>query len=295
MGNLLYIVKTMAIIQLLIIITFVSLMYLTKAYLRYQEKQTKNKKRLIVNLLESIANGKDGFSQAAIKFLKKEIFLVITVLPSLEEHKHKFRYADSFKSNLISKILIPVAKKFAYSRNWFKRYIAVRCYSYGFEESDEEAILKLLRDHITLVSINSAMVATKFFNEKLTNNLIDIFSAGRRLQQSLYAEMIAKKGDAIAIIIFNRLDKEQNLYVKAFCYRLLSRLEDKTIFYPNAKDDVLSDNLELKLSALRYVASCDYPSKIEIVFKLTNDPHWEVRAVVANILGQILSKESTHF
>jgi HEAT repeat protein len=115
------------------------------------------------------------------------------------------------------------------------------------------------------------------------------------LQQSLYAEIIVKKTEGIVPIICDRIAIEKNDYVKAFCYRLLLNLDAVTKISEQAKRDVNSDCLELKLAVLRYIGSIDDHAKVAIIYGLVNDSHWQVRALVAKLLAEIKNEKSIEF
>ena len=112
------------------------------------------------------------------------------------------------------------------------------------------------------------------------------------MQQSVYADLISKNNSNISEIIEKRLEEEQNLYVKIYCYRLLFQLPAQNTIIPEVKEDIKENSKDLKIAILNYIGRIHDAEKNEIVYAATHDKDWEVKAVAARLLGSIHSEKS---
>lgn len=125
----------------------------------------------------------------------------------------------------------------------------------------------------------------------LINEMITVFSEGRRLQQTSFASIVTPEHPDISSILKERLEKETNLYVKVFCYRLLSKMP-RSEMTPSAQKDIESDSIDLKISTLDYLIHNGVQIDEEVFSRLITDKHWEVRASAARVLGDISGENS---
>lgn len=292
MDEVIYIVKIIAILQVALITLSVVILYLTKIYFHYNEQSKAKKRNEIAGLLDSYYIHRDPLSPDSVRRLKNHVYYVLLGLMKIEQNHPPSPELEAFKEQLSIKIFRPAAKTLATSRDWYNRYIATLCYYYGFDADDDERLLQLVKDDTTLVVINAAKVAVKFYNPLLINAMIDVFSQERRLRQNMFAEIIMREITDISPIIFDRLKIEKDPYVRTFCYRLLQEIPPKDQVIKSAKYDLNSESLDLKIATLNYISSADNPLKNDIIYPLSTDPNKEVRAVVAKALGNVDSKES---
>jgi len=284
MDKVIEIAKIVTIIQIVIVLLFILLMFVARYFLQYRERKNAKKMIKISHLFSSYFEEEKVFTPEECRYLQRQIQHVMTVLSSFEDKHINADYLGAFNAQLSNLVLKPVARKYASSYDWFKRYCATQCYAYGFEKEDEEKLLLLIQDKALLVAINAVTVAVNYANPVLINQMITVFSESRRLRQTSFAEIIAKGQPDIALIIQKRLEQESNLYVKLFCYRLLYRLPVSKIA-ACVKTDIKIDSVDLKIAVLHYLVHCQDKIKNELIYSLANDPNWEVRAVVAKALG----------
>lgn len=289
MEEILHIVKIITITQMILIILFALLIYLAKHYFIWHKKKNIKNLRWVHQLIHSHIDNKEPLSPETIKKLKKSASNVLITMKSIEK-KQKLQF-EPFKKQLFALVLKPLAVKWSSSYSWFKRNQAAMCYTYGLEPDDGHRILRLLNDPTLLISMNAGLSIVRFGNAEQINNMITSFSQGRRLQQSLLAKMITKGHRDFSPIIIERLHQEQNLYVRVFCYRLLSEFPQQTIT-PIAKEDIKVDCIDLKAAVIRYFTHCQDNEKNELIYQLAENTHWEVRALIAKALGTIQEDKS---
>lgn len=284
-------VKILTISQIALIIFFLIMIYLVKFYYFFREKQTIKRMQLVEQILISHCQKQEPLSSPSIKLIKASISDVLKRLDDIEKKYELSKNIQFFKEQLSKAVLIPVARKWALSRRWYKRFDATLCYLHGFDSQDEENLLKLLKDPSMLIAVNAAEVVITFNHAALINEMISVFSQGRRLQQSLTVEIIGKINVDISQHLLKRLETEDDLYTKIFCYRLLGEYPQKQIA-PCAIDDLKLDSVDLKITLINYFLHCHDSAKNEIIYALADDPNKAVVAAVAKALGMIHTETS---
>lgn len=292
MDNLLIVVKIIVCLQILLIIWFGVLSYLTRGYFFYRAKKNAQYIEQIKVLFQSCLDKGIPLTQDNAQMLIKSISNVLIVLPTLEQSHIQSEHLTAFKWQLSEWVLKPAARQLSSSRSIFKRYLATQLFSYGFDSHDESKLLGLLHDNATLVAINAAVSGVKYSYSPLIQEMITLFSKRRRLQQSVYAEIMGAANPDLTGLIVERLQGEHDLYVKIFCYRLLLAMPPVEVLAPTAKKDSTSDSIDLKIAVLHYVALSLDLTKQEIIYSLAEDLHWEVRAAVAKALSHVSSERS---
>lgn len=295
MDRILEIVKFFAILQLILIAMMLLLMYLTRGWMKYREKQIPKKRLLLKTILDIHLNEQQPLTPKATKVLKKSLPLTIDILNTWNQaDNYEQQRIQSVSLQLQNKVLLPAARGYARSRNWLKRFLAIQSYSFGFEDQDETRLLRLLQDPTMLVSINAAMVGTKAGSDAMVNAMLTFFSKVRRLQQSVFADIVARSNREIAPIIVRRLETESDIWTRVFCYRLLARLPACTL-EPPLQIDFETGNTDLKIAVLHFIKHHMEADNSAIVFKACDSSQWEVRASGAQIAGFIPGEKSLHF
>lgn len=292
MDNLLIVVKIVVWLQILLIIWFGVLSYMVRSYFLYRAKKNAQQIDTIKGLFQLCLEKGLPLTQDNAQMLIKYIDNVLVVLPSLEQKHIQSEHLTTFKWQLSEWVLKPAARQLSTSRRWFKRYLATQLFSYGFDSHDESKLLSLLNDNATMVAINAAVSGVKYSHPPLIQEMITLFSKKRRLQQSVYAEIMGTANPLLTELIAERLEDEQDLYVKIFCYRLLLAMPPQDVLVPTAQKDSTSDSIDLKIAVLHYVAPSQDHAKQEIIYALAEDLQWEVRAAVAKALSHVHSERS---
>ncbi|MDA8562036.1 HEAT repeat domain-containing protein, partial [Gammaproteobacteria bacterium] len=208
-------------------------------------------------------------------------------------------YSDSVINfeNLFSNTFYKIkARQLATSSNKDKIYLASRFYYFGYDDIDRNNLSNFIKnDEGMLISINAAKAIIKYSDEALINTMITVFSKGRRIQQSIYSEIIETHNDNVCDIIKNRIFIESDIYVKLFCYKLLSRMKSDKQIIKSAYIDFKNSYIDLKIAVLFYIDHSDDPQKNKLIYSASYDEHWEIRAITAKLLGNILDNLSLKY
>lgn len=293
--DLFYYVKWAAIIQLIVLFGLIVVAYYLKAYYAWKNRLYNKKKIEIEQLLTKVSSHPNGtLSDKTIKLLQRYLRIVLDLIPKFD-NQAELPYWTNIRDQLIKKVLNPKARKMATSRHWLDRYHAVMAFQYDLNEENKKCLLSLIKDKIFLVSLNAAKVSLKSPTPNLINTIIDTYSQGRKMQQSTFSEVLAKNENNTEIIpiIFNRLTKENNPYVKTFCYRLLSKLPHYEQLAPTLEEDLNTKNRDLEISTLEYLRYYADDKTVPLIRAKLNHDDWQVKAVAARILGQLHDTTST--
>ena len=286
MNNLIEIVKFIVILQLILIGLGIIVLYITKLIFSVRRKRDAENFEKTLNIIKKLDENPENLNPSVISFLKNSIAHVLTII---KEKSESFKNIDILLLTLSEKVFKPAARKLSSKRNWYKRYLAISSFYYGIDEQDEKYLIELVKDKVLLVSINAGRVIIKYPSKKSINALIDVFIKGRHLQQNAFSEIItSEKFDyrKIENIIIERIKNESNEYIKAFCYKTLTRLPRSSEDVSFIDKDIHTHNVELKVSVLEYITYLSDPALKTMITENVNDAHWEVRAVVAKSLGK---------
>lgn len=286
MDRIISLVKLVACTQVILVVGLLIFAYLIKVYAYFKTKKNNKIKQEITELLYSFLDKKIEFNLHLILKYKKFNAILIEILHSFDKTIRSDEWLF-IRQTMVKIMILPMARKLITSMQWYKRYLACLGFQFLFEKMDNVRIKKRLNDPIALVSINAAALLLASDSQAMIDSVIDYFSSARRVQQSLYVQIISNTQVDITSFIRHRLMREKNEYIKAFCYRTLRELSFSSDVRDLAIVDFESSNIELKLSVLDYWARHDLALSMNIFLSGLKDKRWEVRARSAKILGQL--------
>lgn len=278
-------IKWFAIAEMIVAMLLIMSAYFAKFYFMIKKVIAKKNKIYLKKKLYYLLNNFKPLKQRDIRLCKKNIFILLELIQEFDRNSD-LAYWSQLKSELIHKVLKPRGRKLATSHLWFNRYLATQCFYFFLEKKDEIILAELIADPLAIISINAATAAAQAQNSYLINEIITKYSQINHFLQSVTIEILSHANINIKKIIMNRLAKETNINSKIFCYRYLARLPPQYEVIPTAAIDHASDNIELKIAVINYLANSIDKSVIDYVSKDASDPHWEVRAAVAKLLGR---------
>ena len=279
-------IKMVAISQLIIVCLLIIFAYMVKLYFYYKSIHHKKVSVKLEELLRDQIITVGEFNINSVIGYKHLIGLLIDIINKFDATISVEKWLD-IRHQIIDLIILPAARVFAVSRAWNQRLIACQSFSLSYKAQDEFLVMTLINDSVPLVSINAAILAVQSNSQALIDTIIDCFAKGRHVQQSFSAHILSSADATVIPLIKNRLRRETNPYVRAFCYRILMDLPCISEKVETTSEDLRSSNLELKLSVMSYLSHIDPQSSSVSFLKLLDDPVWEVRAKAAKLLGDI--------
>lgn len=291
MDSIIGFVKIIAIIQLILIILFLLLNYIVSLYFNYKKSNNLKWLNKVKVLLSGYYTTREKISEADIQLLAQhheQSFIV------LEELKNQHGKSDAFAqfSDMLGKLVFhPVAHNLALSHSWIKHFKALQYFNLYHDDTDLPLILKFINTGNLLLQLNASLLAIEWENNNLIDALISVYAQKRRVQQSIFAEVLAKSKHNISPALLERLNTEKNIYVRILCYRLLCNYPQTTPS-PIINMDIKSDSIDLKIAVIHYIAHCEDQQSKEQFFAFIDDPHWEVRAQIATSLHTVNTEKS---
>ncbi len=283
------IIKIIAIIQVVLIGLLFIGSFSIRAYARFQKKQRAQLAKKFDHILRYEAHHTWAIALEKLNPYQSHLSLFLERVQHFDSQP--FPEWRQIRSNLIATLIMPRAKHFATAKNWYKRYTACQAFFLENDHQDETLLIQLIHDPIPLVAVNAAMLAIKSRSQPMIDAVIDSFSKGRRVQQSLYTQIMATAPPTLIPFIQHRLKHDTDPYVKIFCYRVLM------IFFPDPNTvksallDLQSDNINLKIAVIEYIAYQD-PAFAESHFgHFLEHKNWEIRAKTAKIFGEIQAQK----
>ncbi len=290
MPEFLSLIKIIAIVQVILIILLLIFAYAIKVYCYYKLRRNLRITHAIEQCIADVLKSKDNEITSLMLPYKKQNIIVLDLINKFDATIATDAW-NTVRNQLIDVIVLPQARGFSKSKQWYKRYIACRSFQLCLNlkrltKQDEDQIRILISDSVKLVSINAAILALRYNSQDMLDTVIDFFSIDRRVQQSLVSQVISGSDAGIIPLIMNRIKRETNPYVKAFCYRILIQLPFASETCETADIDVKSSTIDLRLAAIEYIFHNNPTASATLLIRLLNDEHWQVRARSAKLLGQ---------
>ena len=183
-------------------------------------------------------------------------------------------------------LILVNAERLSTSSQWTDRYLACQAFKLAISPQHESIITALIHDPVLIIALHAALVAVSYDSVPLINHVIDVFAQNRHVQQSLFAQLMTKTHPHFVRLVSERLSREQDPYIKAFCYRMLSANEHQGDALEQAFNDAKRLPLELRLAAMHYLHAHSSARVNQLFLTCLTDPHWEIRAKAAKLLGK---------
>lgn len=229
------------------------------------------------------------------KFSKRwhKIEILLPIIQKL--NKTSNQNWPELKDKLFHEVLLPQARKNAYSWFWLNRYMAIQVFVQKIETKDDGYVIKLVNDRVPIVALNAIPLAIKSNSEIAINIVIDKMAKERRLAQGIFLKEFKNSQATVVPIIEKRLKTEKDPYVRATCYKLLKSFPKKYKIIPkNIKKDINSKTLELSLNSIKYLNHLNKKDAEPILNVLLKSKTWQVRVAAIQTLADFKDKKYIH-
>lgn len=284
-----HVIDLFKVLGILQVSLFILLFLVILAFTFYQDIMTKIKLKEQNQIQEDLLQFKN-LSASKQRFLKRRTERVFKVFYDLEQSEAITAHEDCVL--ILKTLFLPVLANYVHAKQWYKRHLAAMILQLKNKympetEIDGEYLKKLLQDDTPLVIINAAMAVCYQPTLLLVNMLIDNFAAERRSQYELLRLILKDAALQIAPIVVERLNSETEPQVKSLCYRILTDLPKLELHVPSLKEDITSENLDVCLAAIAYIAYSEHRDYKGLLVKSLSHPAWQVRARAAKLIGRI--------
>lgn len=275
--------KQVIMAEIALVILIILLAYTLKYYFYLKARNDKHKAEKIESYLKSFSSSNIQLNEFPKAWQKLDI--ILPVINKLDQTSTNPNWTH-LKQSIANNILLPIARKKFNSRRWINRLLSAQCFELSMDNKDETIVGHLLEDKIPLVHMHAAIAAINFGSMSMINFLISNISKKRRLGQAIYLKIFAMAPPGISKYIEERLKFETDLYTRATCYKILLSFPANDS-HLDTTVDIDSDNLELRISALKYMAHAYKERAIPLLINLLSDKSWEIRAVSNRLLGDL--------
>jgi HEAT repeat protein len=287
--------KILALIQSAL---FGVLFFITLCYKFYKEYHQNQQEKILLKIKTLLLNY-DSLNNDEIFFLRKHQQDAFLIFFDLE--KQNTWHDHAIYSNILNEIFLPHLHDAVYSKDWLARSKAGMIlqlknkYFKIMSPEDEAYLVDLLADSVNIVSINACIAVLFSPTQKTIDYLIDLISQKRRSQYEILKTILKQSAFQVVPLIQNRLSHEKNVYVRAFCYRILRQLPKVEISIPFLNMDLNTKEVDLKLAALSYISYIEMPGYKNYLCSSIQSSNWEERARCAKIIGYTHDSELAKF
>lgn len=278
-----YALKIIIIAEFTLVILLIIFAYLLKLYFSLKVRNKNICKYELEKYLNKLIKEKTEFVKKMIRRRWRKVEIMLPVIDKFEKKRQQGWL--NIRDKLLAEILLPIARKNAYSTVWLKRYMAVKCFLHKVEENDQEIVIDLLSDRVPIVAINAIPLAFKLKSTRAIEKIIKNIAAERRLSQTVFLREFEGSQEVVFPIIKKMLHHEKDPYIRATCYRLIKIFPKKYYIGQYIKKDIKSKVLELKLTAIRSLTHAPKSQAEPILNALLKNKVWQVRVAAIQSLG----------
>lgn len=188
--------------------------------------------------------------------------------------------------NLISHIILPLARATASSHRWQLRFYAVESFTLLCDKENESFILNLVNDKIPIIYFHAISAAILHKSETAINAIIIRMATETWLTQSFHLQAFDNAPLEIKHFIEKTLNISNEPSIRAVGINILLKFESTEINW-NITNDIHSENIPLKIAALKYFAHVSKNLSIPILIDCLKDEHWQIKTLALRRLSQL--------
>lgn len=224
------------------------------------------------------------------KKFPKKFYRLDILLPTIKKMGLEDTRATRIYNSLISEILLPLARKKILENDWETQLLAAQSFMLSPSKEDEKLIIPLAKNEHFLVNAEALKLGLKIESETIVKTVVLRMIKERWLTQSIHLSLFSEAPISTRIFIENLLGDSADPYARATCYNIL-------MFYPAIKTDwdmkldIQSNNVKLRIAAIRFFAYTHSAAAASTLIKLIKDKNWEIRFIALQQLAILKNKE----
>lgn len=281
-------IETIILVEFSLIIIITLATYLVKGWYVIKERKRNSTIEQINAYLSKLVTFKENFNWREFPGKYRNLEYLLASIHHLDSSVKDPAW-PKIRQDLVQAVVLPLARDAANSNSWEMRFLAVQAMEHYSEPEDEKLLVKLVNDKIPLVSINAITPALKFGSEHSVNDVITQMAKERPITQSIYLKVLEGAPVNLKGVVENRLETSKDPYIRATCYRILTKFATSQVKQADVLSDMKSNNVELKIAAAKYFAHAEKENSISALTELLQSDLWQVRTVTLNILGSLKS------
>jgi HEAT repeat protein len=264
--------ENIILIEFLAIAMVIIFCYVLKLFYFLKRKRKKQYTALIESHLLELVSTKKPFSKSNFPPSWMKMDVLVIIINKLDRNISSPEWGK-IRMSLLHSVVLPLARRAANSYYWILRFYAAESFSLAGEAQDEKLILSLVNDKVPLVYLNALTAALNYGAERAIDVIIKKMAQERALTQGAYLQAFSTVSSTTRPLIEKYLQKSIEPFERATCYKILNQYPADKITW-DLTEDIQSNNLELKIATIRFIAYNHLKNVIPILIKLLQDPEW---------------------
>lgn len=282
-----FVITEFVLVALIMLVTCIM-----RVYLNYRDRRNAELRKSIEESLLNLLVTKQPLKVSEYKRKWRKISLLMPILFKFDK-EHASVDWELMRTELLDKIILPLARRASRRHLWSLRYFAAEAFSQRFEKSDEKTIIRLVKDRVPLVSMHAVPAALAIGSEAAVNAIITLMSKQSLPTQKTYLRSFSHSPANTHTIVERRLLSTSEPSIRAVCYNILAKFPAGNQNL-DVSQDLKSDNLNLRISALNYAAYTRSGDTVAILLSALKDPSWQVRLIALHYLKAFHPSEALH-
>lgn len=276
-------------LEIVALIICFTVLVLERIFRFFSEKRKKRKEEHLSSLILRSLQSKQGSLPKIPRKLQK-LPLLSSVISSFDSRFQGGRW-EEIKKEIISKVALPRARRWAKSFFWHKRFIAAKCFSFYSQPQDKLRILRLLRDRSFLVESAAALAIVKQEKLDYIELLLKKMSAPSAYTRLYFKDILLQGSNAVFFHIEKILNASKSPEIRIACLDILSA-RSMPLHSPIIKKEANSKNAKMRLSCITLHAHNPQIESESILQKAIADEEVEIRREAAYGLRTYNSKKT---
>lgn len=273
------------IIEFSLVIVILLLTIFSKCFnILYDKRNKKIKLEIEKYIYDVIRSPKKLISKEFPKQLKK-LDILLDCIDEFDAKPSPNQW-HAIRDKFINQIILPIAINAANEYGIKSRFNAARALTLIKKIGNDEIINTLVASDIPIIYHNAIIAAIMNHSELAINSIIQKMADQPWARQNIYLQGFSSLPIEERVFYEKKLASAMDPNIRAVLYNIMRRFPSAPIGW-NVSQDINSDNIELKISALKFISYVDREVAIPYLVTLLNDPDWEVRLVAIRRLNML--------
>lgn len=195
------------------------------------------------------------------------------------------------RAEMLEQLVLPLARKKIKSISAITQIYATAAFVLKTDTKDVPSLEKIQYKKSPLAYLNCCIAGINFGIKSIVISLIKLLSSTSWLYQTGYSFLFHGAPKATHHIVAELLAQTEDVSIRATCYDIMLQFPPIKIKI-DVMRDINSDDLTLKLSALKYIAYVDREAAIPLLIKQLASDIYQVRLVSIHRLYLLDAKEA---
>jgi len=269
-------------LEIIVIAAFVLLTYMFRYFFYFKSDQETKLQSVTIDFLKKQIEKNEISPLPSVKHL----YGIIKAIEIIDGKYHSNQNWIRVKCAVMSKQILPIARKYINHSDWFKHFILLKCYHIHMEPMDEDNIIKLIHSRLPILITFAIKIGATLAKVNVYKNIIYKLSNEQRQFQIMNISQLDNSSE-LQQAIWDILQNENRFEVRQVCYRIIRYTEAKSEYFAIALTDALSNNINLQISAIQILAITNTVKAMPVYFELFKHEDWSIRNAVVRGLTNI--------